>query len=120
GDINNLKRVLTHVRGTLRKQNPLQATIGRSIQASDALSVNGRKKFQDIITFLVEIDKLFSQGPVKITITQLEHIDKKESPALLSGLESQLIKILMQDNAGQTLFLDNEDVGYLPDRVIRY
>lgn len=43
GDINNLKRVLTHVRGTLQKQNPLQAKIGRSIRASDALTVNGSK-----------------------------------------------------------------------------
>jgi hypothetical protein len=54
GDINNLKRVLTHVRGTLQKTNPLQATIGKSIQASDALTVNGSKKFEDIIRLLLE------------------------------------------------------------------
>jgi len=122
GDINNLKRVLTHVRGTLRKQNPLRATIGRSIQASDALTVNGSKTFQEIITFLVEVDYLFTHGHEQITIPQLEYVDKKRHGALLAELESQLVAILAKYDPDTThsLFLDNADIGYLPDRVISY
>lgn len=122
GDINNLKRVLTHVRGTLQKQNPFQAKIGHSIQASDALTVNGRKRFQDIITFLIEVDRLVTQGSNKITIPQLEYIDKKSGGELFKELEIRLIDTLSKYNADEmhTLFLDNEDIGYLPDRVVSY
>lgn len=122
GDINNLKRVLTHVRGTLQKQNPLQAKIGHSIQASDALTVNGRKRFKDIITFLVEVDRLVTLGFNKITIPQLEYIGKKAGGELFKELEIRLIDTLSKYNADEmhTLFLDNEDIGYLPDRVVSY
>lgn len=122
GDINNLKRVLTHVRGTLKKQNPLQATIGRSIVASDALTVHGSKTFADIIIFLNEVDRLIKKESPKITIPQLEHINKKSNYALLSELESVLVDILASYNPDDThtLFLDNEDIGYLPDRVLRF
>lgn len=122
GDINNLKRVLTHVRGTLKKQNPLQAKIGRSIEASDALTVHGSKQFADVITFLIEVERLMAHESPKIIIPQLEHINKKSHRALLSELESALVEILASYNADEThaLFLDNEDIGYLPDRVVRF
>jgi uncharacterized protein (TIGR04141 family) len=119
GDINNLKRVLTHVRGTLQKANPLQATIGRSIQASDALTVHGRKKFDDLITFLLEVNRLLNEAPSRISIPQLEHIDKTANPSLLVELETHLVDTLTHYDADTThvLFLDNEDFGYLSDRV---
>lgn len=122
GDINNLKRVLTHVRGTLKKQNPRQATIGRSISASDALTVNGRKQFSDIVTFLVEVERLMKHETPRISIPQLEHINKKHHNALLSELESAMVEKLRHYNADEThtLFLDNEDIGYLPDRVVLF
>jgi uncharacterized protein (TIGR04141 family) len=122
GDINNLKRVLTHVRGTLEKTNPLQATIGKSIQASDALTVNGSKKFEDIIRLLLEVNKLVARGKAKLKIPQLERIDKKTKVSLINQLEVALTKALLKYKAYDThaLFLDNEDLGYLPDHVLTY
>lgn len=122
GDINNLKRVLTHVRGTLKKQNPLHEKIGCSIQASDSLTVCGRKSFQDIIAFLCEVEELSARAPQKLKIPQLEHIDKKAHGTLLGKLESCLITTLSNYDPykAHNLFLDNEDIGYLPDRVTRY
>lgn len=119
GDINNLKRVLTHVRGTLKKQNPLQAKIGSSITASDALTVNGSKRFPDIVSFLTEVEHLAAQKSTKLSIPQLEHINKKHHHMLLAELESALVEKLTNYNADEihTLFLDNEDIGYLPDRI---
>jgi len=122
GDINNLKRVLTHVRGTFQKTNPLQATIGKSIQASDALTVNGSKTFADIIKLLLEVNKLVAHGRTKLRIPQLEYIDKKVQSTLMVQLEVALVNTLLNYKADEThtLFLDNEDVGYLPDRVVKY
>ncbi len=122
GDINNLKRVLTHVRGTLQKQNPLQAKIGRSIRASDALTVNGSKTFADVIAFLAEVDTLLEKGALKIIIPQLEHIDRKVHRTLLTELEAGLVDALVNFKVDEThaFFLDNEDIGYLPDRVTKY
>lgn len=122
GDINNLKRVLTHVRGTLRKQNPLHEKIGCSIQASDSLTVCGRKSFQDMIAFLCEVDALSAGAPQKLKIPQLEHINKKAHGALLEELESCLIATLSKYDPykAHNFFLDNEDIGYLPDRVTHY
>jgi len=122
GDINNLKRVLTHVRGTLQKTNPLQATIGKSIQASDALTVNGSKKFDDIVRLLIEVNKLVAWGKTQLKIPQLDQIDKKANTALIDELELALTKALLKYKADEThsLFLDNEDMGYLPDRVTNY
>jgi len=122
GDINNLKRVLTHVRGTLQKTNPLQAIIGKSIQASDALTVNGSKKFEDIIRLLLETNKLIARGKTQLRIPQLERIDSKTHSALIDQLEMALTRTLSKYNPDDThsLFLDNEDVGYLPDRVVKF
>jgi len=122
GDINNLKRVLTHVRGTLQKTNPLQATIGKSIQASDALTVNGSKKFDDIFRLLLEVNKLVARGKTQLRIPQLEHMDKKSQKTLISELEMALTQTILKYKADDThsLFLDNEDIGYLPDRVVKF
>jgi uncharacterized protein (TIGR04141 family) len=122
GDFNNLKRVLTNVRGSLRKGNEFYEEIGRSIQASDALSVNGAKTFIHIFKLLVIIDELWVSGEKKMSIPQLEHINKKFNSELLETLEKELIRTLCnysQDDAS-SLFLDNEEIGYLPDRVEKY
>jgi len=122
GDVNNLKRVLTNVRGSLRKENEFYEEIGHSIQASDALSVNGRKSFSDILTFLVKVDALWASGARKITIPQLEQINKKSHGEILEQLESRLVQTLCNYSSDETinLFLDNEEIGYLPDRVMKY
>jgi uncharacterized protein (TIGR04141 family) len=52
----------------------------------------------------------------------LEHINKKAHGALLGELELRLIETLSKYDPYEehTLFLDNEDIGYLPDRVTHY
>jgi uncharacterized protein (TIGR04141 family) len=122
GDINNLKRVLTQVRGTLNKHNPLHEKIGSSIQASDSLTVCGRKTFQDVIQFLCDVDSISAKAQLGLTIPQLEHISKKPHGPLLAQLESQLVETLSKYNPYEdhSLFLDNEDIGYLPDRAAHY
>lgn len=121
GDINNLKRVLTHVRGKLSKNNRYYETIGKSIQASDALSVNGAKRFVDILDFLLAVEELNNSSERTIVIPQLEHIDKKFYPDLLLALEHQLVQAICDyDSEQNTLFIDNEYMGYLPDRIAKY
>jgi len=122
GDIDNLKRVLTNVRGTLKKDSEHYDKIGRSIQASDALSVNGKKDFLGILNFLLRVERLRKSGSKSITIPQLAHITKKYDAALLEELENELVSTLCNFQSGSTysLFLDNEEIGYLPDRITEY
>jgi len=121
GDIDNLKRVLTHIRGKLNKKNAHYEIIGKSIQASDALSVNGTKSFREIIKFIIEVDRLWQTEEKKIKIPQLEFIDKKFYPELILTLEQKLIEaICSYSEEENSLFLDNDTIGYLPDRVTKY
>lgn len=121
-DLNNLKRVLKLIRGTLDKKNARYLSIGRSIQATDALTVNGNKSFEEIIRFLVEVEKLSESTTKQITIPRLANIDRKSNPGLLEALDRQLVQTLCDYNSDTTinLFLDNEEVGYLPDRVTQF
>jgi len=122
GDFNNLKRVLTHVRGKLKKENRYYSSIGKSLQASDALSVHGRKQFSDILKFLIKVEELWNSGDRSIAIPQLECIDKKFHQGLLGELDGALINTLCsysEENENQ-LFLDNQEIGFLPDRVDSY
>lgn len=122
GDFNNLKRVLTHVRGKLKKTNKYYSSIGKSLQASDALSVNGRKQFPDIMRFLIKVEELWNSGDRNIAIPQLECIDKKFHRDILIELETALVNSLCnysEENDNQ-LFIDNQEIGFLPDRVDSY
>lgn len=122
GDLSNLKRVLKLVRGTLGKKNPHYISIGHSIQASDALTVNGTKSFQGVIDFLVKVEKLAQSATKQIKIPQLSQIDRKSNASLLEALDDELVQTLRDYSPDTTinLFLDNEQVGYLPDRVTQY
>jgi len=122
GDVNNLKRVLTHVRGSLSKVNEFYELIGRSITAGDSLSVNGAKSFNDILRFIINADHLWLSGEKKINIPQLEYIDNKRDSELSTNLYEKLVECLCYYSRDETknLFLDNEEIGYLPDRVVQY
>jgi len=121
GDINNLKRILTHVKGKLSKKNAYYEKIGKSIQASDSLAVNGKKDIKSTISFLERVDELYHKVEKSIEIPQLQHIDKKHNGDLLDSLNNALVeRIKSGDFEDNRLFLDNEEIGYLPDRVIKY
>lgn len=122
GELDNLRRVLTHIRGRLGKKSKHYETIGRSIQAGNALTVNGAKSFDDLFQFLLSVDKLVRSKQKQLTIPQLAHIDKKSNAALLAALESALVEQLRgyKADAEARLFLDNEEIGYLPDRIVEY
>lgn len=122
GDLNNLRRVLKNVRGAFAKKDPLYKDIGSSIHASDALSVNGRKDFTGVLTFLIRLENVWLAAPKQLSIPQLEHINKKAHGPLMDALEAQLIAELVAFDAdtSQSLFLDNRDIGFLPDRATAY
>lgn len=122
GDLSNLKRVLTHIRGKLNSQNQFCESIGKSIKAGDSLSVTGKKSFRDIIIFLKMVEELWQSDRTGLSIPQLEYIDKKFEGVLLEQLEKALLNIIRDnlDEVTNSLFLDNSDIGYLPDRTEKY
>ena len=122
GELDNLRRVLTNVRGRLDKKNQHYERIGKSIQAGNALTVNGAKTFDELFAFLFAVEKLWASKKKQLTISQLAHIDKKFNGPLLLALETTLVEQLRGYKAGEqvNLFLDNEDIGYLPDRIVEY
>jgi len=121
GDINNLKRVLTLVKGKLLKKNDYYEKIGKSIQASDSLAVNGEKNIKSTIEFLEKVEELWNKEEKTIEIPQLQDINKKHYSVLLDSLNTTLVeKIKTGDLEDNSLFLDNEEIGYLPDRVTKY
>ena len=122
GEIDNLRRVLSSVRGSLDKKSKYYAEIGKSIQAGNALTVNGAKTFDDLFRFLSSVAKLWKSNKKQITIPQLEHIDRKGNPALAGDLESELVRSLARYKPGGdvSLFLDSEESGYLPDSIEAY
>lgn len=122
GDFSNLKRILSRIRGKLNKGNSYHKTIGRSITASDALTVSGSKNYEEIIGFLEKVDAIYSEQKVKTAIPGLQHIDKKRNSKLYCELELKLIERICTYNfdTDRSLFLDNGDTGYLPDRIELY
>lgn len=122
GDIRNFRRILTHIRAKLDPEDVECATIGKSILAGNSLCASGEKCFRDIVSFLVKVDKLYQKRDTKKRIPELEPIDKKLNARLLKQLNSQLVKVLSKgvEKSGTNLFLDNEEMGYLPDQVQSY
>ena len=122
GELDNLRRVLTNIRGRLDKKSQHYKRIGKSIQAGNALTVNGAKSFDDLFAFLFSVENLWNSTKKQITIPQLAHIEKKFSGPLLLALETTLVQQLRGYKAEESvnLFLDNEDIGYLPDRIVQY
>ena len=121
GDVSNLQRILTNIRGKLSDENAHYETIGKSIQAGNALTVNGAKTFDDLLDFLIQVEDLWQNGERIINIPQLRCIEKRFEPELIERLENRLIEdICSLPNNENTLFLDNEQMGYLPDRINKY
>jgi len=125
GDIENLKRVLKSVRGKLADTNPRLAYVGSSIVAGDAVSAFGSKTFGQVIAFILTIDDVWRRGQRTLLIPRLEPIPSRSEAKLVAALDLRLaddITGLTWEGTGpldpiENLFLDNEDVGYLPDRA---
>lgn len=121
GDVSNLRRILTNMGGKLSEHNRHYATIGKSIQAGNALTVTGSKTFDQLLSFLIEVDSLWHTGERIIRIPQLQCIGKRFEPDLFNRLEEKLIEdVCSPPTDDDSLFLDNEDMGYLPDRISKY
>src|SRR4030042_23624 len=117
-DVSNLKRILTNMGGKLSEQNRHYATIGKSIQAGNALTVTGAKTFYQLLSFLVEVDGLWRTGERIIKIPQLRCMEKRFELDLINSLDKKLIEdICSLPTDDNMLFLDIEDMGYLPDRI---
>lgn len=125
GDIDNLHRILTSLRASFTKTSAKYTTIGSSIKASDSLAVNKARDFTGILQFVKEVDDLWASSAASLSIPELENINHKHEQDLIDRLNQGLAKTI-RDGAGahgsvcNQLFLDNVDIGYLPDRVNEY
>lgn len=122
GEIDNLRRVLSSVRGRLDKENPLYSAIGKSITAGNSLTVNGSKSLAEIFQLVAKIEEIWQVSEKRISIPKLEQIEKKFHGPLLLTLEERLVSTLASYTKGASLILDSDDLGFffLPDRVSSY
>lgn len=121
GEVANLKRVLTKVRGKLSKENEHYRVVGGSIDAGDAVTANRSRTFHELMEFLVAVDRVWRSDERGLRIPQLECIEKKRNAPLLDALDAALVERLAQYNPeGDDFFLDSPEVLYLPDRVDSY
>ncbi|WP_319780082.1 DUF6119 family protein [Maridesulfovibrio sp.] len=123
GDIENLHRVLTTIRARKDKSTRDYHDIGSSIKAGDSLVVTGKKDFAEIMTFIEKVDSIWnSTSEETLIIPELEPINPKYEKEFINELWSHLLNFVC-DNisaAKRSLFLDNADVGFLPDAVEYY
>ena len=59
GEVDNLRRILSSIRGKLDTTNLHYAEIGKSIQAGDSLTVSGAKTFDELFVFIAAADDLW-------------------------------------------------------------
>lgn len=126
GDIDNLHRILKSLRATFTKGSDRYKKIGSSIKASDSLTVNKARNFTEICEFVKEVDGFWSSTtPPSLAIPELENINPKHEQDLINRL-NQALALAIRDCVGangevsERLFLDNVDIGYLPDYVSEY
>lgn len=125
GDIDNLHRILTSLRASFSKGSDKYKKLGSSIKASDSLTVNKTRDFAGICEFVKEVDDLWSSDIPGLTIPELENINPKFEPDLIIRLNQTLAKTIRDygntnSDISDRLFLDNVDIGYLPDYVSEY
>lgn len=121
GDSGNLKRILTHLRASISKDNERYAEVGRSITAGDALTANGKKSFLELMQFVKTVDEVWKLDTTLLAIPELEQLHKKSDAVLIQKLTLCLIETLADyDEMRHNFFLDSQEIGYLPDRVSDY
>lgn len=123
-DTDNLHRILTSIRGTLAKSRESERKeIGTTIKATDSLSVSGNKTLDEVISFVLKVDTIYSQESFDVDDTlkvpELKYIDPKLNKKLVESLSTQLCKDMIKygdsTECDLKIFIDNEDVGFLPD-----
>lgn len=122
-DSDNLHRILTSLRGTLKKDRTERKEIGTSIKASDSLSATGKKNLDDLFSFVIKIDEIYQQpaeiDESAIQLPELAWIDPNKNrdkiKALKYSLCNKLIELHKNPDVENTLFVDSEDIQFLPD-----
>ena len=89
-DMANLKRILKKLRAVIDSKNPHHSDIGKSIVASDALSVTGDKSFSAIVEFVIQVDDLYRRGTRSLRVPRLKPLMGKDR-ALVEELERTLV-----------------------------
>lgn len=128
-DTDNLHRILTGLRGALSKSREEERReIGTSLKASDSLTVTGKKNLGEVFAFIAKIHQIYS-GQLDpenddLDVPELAWINPKKQSTLIEALEQQLRSdlIALHQSAQNLceLFIDNIDVGFLPDIVDKY
>ena len=128
-DTDNLHRILTSLRGRLEKSREKERReIGTSLKASDSLSVAGKKNLDAIFEFLQMVDKLLSTQPssqeTTLDVPELSWINPKKEiskiESLLQSLCNTLIDIYKGNVTEYNLFIDSEDIGFLPEATEKF
>lgn len=125
-DIDNLHRILRQMKGTTDKGSSEYREIGSSISASDSLVVRGSKDFSAMLRFLKKVDELWNSAGTGMDIPELRSINKRTERPLIDALQVALASEIRRFKQSEQmahapdLFLDNIDVGYLPDHVLTY
>lgn len=125
GDIDNLHRVLTTIRASAPKNEKLikdnDIIIGSNIKAGDSLNVTGQKDINELNKFISQVDSIWNRKNLNtLEIPELEYINPKHNGSLIETLNSTLrVKIIRKDQLSD-LFIDDMEIGLLPDRITQY
>lgn len=125
GDIENLHRVLTHIRASAppneKKILDSDIEIGKSIRAGDSLNVTGQKDLVELITFIDHVDGIWNRDSDNtLEIPELEYLNPKHEQDFIDKLNDALCtKIKVKDNLSD-LFIDDMDIGLLTDRISKF
>lgn len=121
GDIENLHRVLTHIRASVVKQSELYKEIGSNIKAGDSLHVSGQKDINGIHEFIIKVEQIWNEERSDtLTIPELDYIKPKYESNLIAALNASLRQHLVDNPSTRSIFFDDMEIGFLPDRVSQY
>ncbi|MCK9610897.1 MAG: TIGR04141 family sporadically distributed protein [Candidatus Cloacimonas sp.] len=124
GDFENLHRVITNLRASAKKDESTimdqDFEIGHSIKAGDSLNVSGQKDFKGILSFIERVDSIYNRKcEDTLEIPEMLYVNPKFEKELISKLEYELCEAIKK-NKIENLFIDDMEIGFLPDRINSY